>query len=164
MVVSDYRKIGNTTYYAQSNGVVVDSRLEKMIDWMVQHERSRSNVRYSMTSRYLNPNLDCSSAVYFALKSAGFISPDHFIGNTETLFKEPILQEIYDFKDVRRGDIFIMGIEGQSMGSYGHTGIFYDKDKVIHCSYRNDGITIDDYIYVLDGKRSNAERYFRIII
>ena len=68
---------------------------------------------------------------------------------------------------MRRGDIFIRGIEGRSAGAGGHTGIFLAKDKIIHCSYRANGVSIQDMEkglgFVLDRKRSARERYFRPI-
>ena len=33
------------------------------------------NVGYSQTTRYLNPNVDCSALVYYALQAGGFSVP-----------------------------------------------------------------------------------------
>lgn len=109
---------------------------------------------------------DCSSFVYYALIAGGFLPRGTVIGNTESLYrlKGLVLEEIFTYEEVRRGDIFIRGIEGRSAGAYGHTGIFLEKDKIIHCSYRANGVTIVDRSgirNVLDRSRSNRERYFR---
>lgn len=141
--------------------------VKEALDWMDRHHRHKGNYPYSMRQRYGNPGYDCSSAVYYALKAGGAIPQDMPIGNTETLFKlkGKYLDEIYDYKDVRAGDIFIRGGEGTSAGAGGHTGMFYKKDGIIHSNYSNNGISYNDnksYIgYFLDRRRSNNERYFR---
>lgn len=143
--------------------------VEKMIKWMEDHHRTKGNYPYSMTRRNLNPGLDCSSSVYYALIDGGFLPKGTPIGNTETLFKlnGKIFKEIFSYDEVQRGDIFIRGGEGRSAGAGGHTGIFMRKDKIIHSNYSNNGISINDensYVgYFLDRKRSWKERYFRPI-
>lgn len=139
------------------------------VDKMIAYAKSKwHRVGYSMGSKRLGPSfLDCSSFVYYALIAGGFLPKNHPIGNTETLFKLKgyVLDEIYDYKNVRRGDIFIKGYEGNSYGAYGHTGIFLDKDVIIHCNASNNTVTIngnDSYISsFLRRKRSACERYFR---
>lgn len=141
---------------------------EKMIDFALSKV---GRVGYSMAyPARLGPKFyDCSSFVYYALISGGFLPRGSLIGNTETLYKlkGKVFEEIYSYEDVRRGDIFIRGIEGRSAGAGGHTGIFLDKDKIIHCSYRKNGVAIQDMAtglaHVLDRKRSARERYFRPI-
>ena len=136
---------------------------------MEDHHRTKGNYPYSMTRRNLNPGLDCSSSVYYALIDGGFLPKGTPIGNTETLFKlnGKIFKEIFSYDEVQRGDIFIRGGEGRSAGAGGHTGIFMRKDKIIHSNYSNNGISINDensYVgYFLDRKRSWKERYFRPI-
>ncbi|BFL72136.1 peptidoglycan amidohydrolase family protein [Anaerococcus nagyae] len=140
--------------------------VKEALDWMDRHHRSKG-YHYSMKQRYGNPGYDCSSAVYYALKAGGAIPQDMPIGNTETLFKlkGKYLDEIYSYKDVKPGDIFIRGGEGRSAGAKGHTGMFYKKDGIVHSNYSNNGISYNDnnsYIgYFLDRKRSWNERYFR---
>lgn len=139
---------------------------EKMIDFALSKV---GRVGYSMAyPARLGPRFyDCSSFVYYALIVGGFLPKGSVIGNTESLYKlkGKIFEEIYSYEDVRRGDIFIRGIEGRSAGAGGHTGIFLAKDKIIHCSYRKNGVAIQDMdtglAYVLDRKRSARERYFR---
>lgn len=143
--------------------------VEKMIKWMEDHHRTKGNYPYSMVRRNLDPGLDCSSSVYYALIDGGFLPKGTPIGNTETLFKlnGKIFKEIFSYDEVQRGDIFIRGGEGRSAGAGGHTGIFMRKDKIIHSNYSNNGISINDensYVgYFLDRKRSWKERYFRPI-
>ena len=139
---------------------------EKMIDFALSKV---GRVGYSMAyPARLGPKFyDCSSFVYYALIAGGFLPKGSLIGNTESLYKlkGKIFEEIYSYEDVRRGDIFIRGIEGRSAGAGGHTGIFLAKDKIIHCSYRANGVSIQDMEsglgFVLDLKRSARERYFR---
>ena len=144
--------------------------INKSIKWMKDHHRHKTNIRYSMTTRYLNPNLDCSSAIFYALKAGGFLPKNQSIGNTETLFalaKQGYFKEIYSYKDIKPGDIFIRGGEGTSLGAAGHTGMFLDKNTIIHCNYYNNGVSINDRStigYFLNRKRSNNERYFRPIV
>ena len=140
--------------------------VQEALKWFDDHHRSKGNYTYSMVKRY-GPSYDCSSSVYYALKAAGVLPEDMPIGNTETLFKlnGVYLDEIFDYKDVRPGDIFIRGGEGTSAGAGGHTGMFYKKDGIVHSNYTNNGISYNDinsYIgYYLDRRRSNNERYFR---
>lgn len=134
---------------------------------MDRHHRHKGNYPYSMVRRYGNPGFDCSSVVYYALIAGGVLPKNTHIGNTETLFKlkGKYLDEIYNYKDVKAGDIFIRGGEGTSAGAGGHTGMFCKKDGIVHSNYSNNGISYNDnssYIgYYLDRRRSNNERYFR---
>lgn len=105
--------------------------------------------------------LDCSSFVYYYLRATG-AKLNHVYGSTETLYNETCLEEIYDYKQVRRGDIFIQGIQGLSAGAAGHTGIFLGNGKIIHCNWTARGISIDNTWQKLRCVRSNKERYFRI--
>lgn len=120
---------------------------EQMIKWMSDRQ---GKVTYSMNSR-LGPNsYDCSSAVYFALVAGGFL-PTGTMGNTDSLFGHleangwKKLPEINDYIDAKRGDIFIWGTRGASGGAAGHTGIFTDKDNIIHCNYGYNGITVNNH-------------------
>lgn len=140
--------------------------IQDMLNFMYNHQKHLCKVRYSMGSdRYFNPNADCSSSVYFALKAGGFLLPSASIGNTETLFKlnGKIFKELSSLSSVKPGDIFILGGEGRSNGAYGHTGFFIGNGNIIHCNYHNNGITINNLYTVLSGKRSYKERYFRPI-
>lgn len=145
--------------------------IKKSLKWMEDHHRLKIYCPYSMVKRYLNPGLDCASAVHYALIAGGFLPKTAFIGNTEILFalarQGKVLKEIYSYDEVQPGDIFIRGGEGTSLGAKGHTGMFYKKDGIIHSNYSNNGISKNDlssYLtYFLDRKRSRNERYFRPI-
>lgn len=86
---------------------------------------------------------DCSGAVYASLNKAGANLP---IGNTDSLFNDlPKLGFSKVASPFKYGDIFIFGIQGQSSGAAGHTGIFLDGQKIIHCNYGSNGVSIDDF-------------------
>lgn len=141
--------------------------VKEALKWLDDHHRQKGNYPYSMVRRYGNPGYDCSSAMYYALIAGGVLPKNTPIGNTETLFKlnGKYLDEIYSYKEVQAGDIFIRGGEGTSAGASGHTGMFYKKDGIIHSNYSNNGISYNDnksFIgYFLDRRRSRNERYFR---
>lgn len=100
-------------------------------------------ITYSMGNRMGTNSRDCSSAVYDSLNKAG---ANLAIGNTDSLFRDlPKLGFTKTNPPYAYGDIFVWGIEGQSGGAAGHTGIFLDKDNVIHCNYTANGISIDNY-------------------
>lgn len=134
--------------------------MEQAIAWM---EARRGKVTYSMDYRNGPQSYDCSSAVYYALLSAGAIPPGWVI-NTEYehdwLLKNgfKLIAENSVFS-AQRGDIFIWGKRGQSAGAGGHTGIFIDSNNIIHCNYARNGITVDRY---LDVARAAGNKYFYI--
>ncbi len=112
--------------------------LNNVIDWFKVRE---GKVKYSMTNR-LGPNsYDCSSAVFNALIAGGFLPLNTFIGNTETLYalEGKLLMPISRLQ-VQRGDIFVSGVKGESLGSGGHTGVFLSNSTIIHCTYGKNGI------------------------
>lgn len=113
--------------------------INKTLQWMLNRERK---VSYSMNNR-LGPNsYDCSSAVFFALKAGGFVN-FNYPGNTETLYglEGTVLTPI-SRSQVKRGDIFVAGVKGQSLGSGGHTGIFLDNQTIIHCTYSKGSLNL----------------------
>ncbi|MCZ0717825.1 phage tail spike protein [Aerococcus kribbianus] len=115
-------------------------KITKFVQWF---ESRRGKVRYSMGARNGPHSYDCSSAVHYAAKHAGLIPSNHRIGNTETMFSwiGKYVEKI-DKSQVRKGDIFLSGRRGGSGGAYGHTGVVYDKNRVIHCNYGSNGIAI----------------------
>ena len=120
--------------------------LETSIRWMSDRV---GKVTYSMDFRNGPNSYDCSSAVYYALMSAGAVSAGWAV-NTEYehdwLIKNgyQLIAENVDW-NAKRGDVFIWGKRGQSVGAGGHTGIFVDPDNIIHCNYANNSITINNY-------------------
>lgn len=138
------------------------SKIDAMINFGLA---KKGLVKYSMNwTKRLGPYFyDCSSFVLACAISAGLAPESAVKGNTETLYamNNSYLQEIYSYKDVKKGDIFILGAQGASSGAAGHTGIFLGNDKILHCSYSKNGVSIDKAGSVLSKKRSHKERYFR---
>lgn len=134
--------------------------MEQAIAWM---EARRGKVTYSMDYRNGPNSYDCSSAVYYALLSAGAISAGWAV-NTEYehdwLLKNgfKLIAENSVFA-AQRGDIFIWGKRGQSAGAGGHTGIFVDSNNIIHCNYARNGITVDGYLAIA---RASGNKYYYI--
>ncbi|MBL1223743.1 peptidoglycan amidohydrolase family protein [Enterococcus sp. BWR-S5] len=139
--------------------------IENMIKWM--NDR-KGKVTYSMNSRLGPSSYDCSSAVYFALIAGGFL-PAGTMGNTDSLFKHleangwQKLPEVNDYIDAQRGDIFIWGVRGQSGGAAGHTGIFVDKDNIIHCNYGYNGITVNNHDQIWNYNNGPANTIYRYV-
>ena len=134
--------------------------MEQAIAWM---EARRGKVTYSMDFRNGPNSYDCSSAVYYALLSAGAISAGWAV-NTEYehdwLIKNgfKLIAENSVFA-AQRGDVFIWGKRGQSAGADGHTGIFVDSNNIIHCNYARNGITVDGYLAIA---RASGNKYYYI--
>ncbi|CYU66585.1 holin [Streptococcus suis] len=126
--------------------------LETSIRWMSDRV---GKVSYSMDYRNGPNSYDCSSAVYYALMAGGAISAG-WVVNTEYMHDWLIrngyvlVAENKPF-NAQRHDIFIWGKRGYSSGEGGHTGIFVDNVNIIHCNFKRNGITIDDYNKVSRG-------------
>lgn len=120
--------------------------IETAIAWM---RARQGQVYYSMEYRDGPDSYDCSSSVYYALRSAGASSAGWAV-NTEYehdwLIKNgyELIAENQEW-DAQRGDIFIYGRRGYSAGAGGHTGMFVDSDNIIHCNYARNGITVNNH-------------------
>ena len=129
--------------------------IENAIAWM---KARQGRVSYSMEERDGDDSYDCSSSVYYALRSAGAVSAGWAV-NTEYEHNW-LVNNGYELIsentpwDAQRGDVFIWGRKGASAGAGGHTGIFIDEDNIIHCNYRYDGISVNDHddIWVYAGR------------
>ncbi|MDG4968245.1 phage tail tip lysozyme [Lactococcus lactis] len=102
-------------------------------------------VTYSMSGSRTGADgtADCSGAVYSSLNTAG---ANLSLGNTDSLFTDlPSLGFSKTDPPYAYGDIFIFGIQGQSSGAAGHTGIFLDANQIIHCNYGDNGVGIGDF-------------------
>ena len=122
---------------------VHEDRIDKMIQWF---QDRKGKVRYSMQSRNGPNSYDCSSAVYSALKYAGFKTNISWLGSTVSLWGDigssKLMVEI-PRNQARRGDIFLSGPKGSaSAGASGHTGVFLDNNTIIHCNYADNGISV----------------------
>lgn len=119
---------------------------ETAIAWMASRQ---GRVSYSMDFRNGPNSYDCSSSVYYALMSAGAITAGWAV-NTEyqhdwlTKNDYELIAENQAFT-AQRGDIFIWGRRGHSSGADGHTGMFVDGDKIIHCNAAANGISVTDH-------------------
>ena len=127
----------------------------------------RGKVCYSMSNRLGAQSMDCSSFVFRSLIAAGFLPKNAFIGNTETLFKlkGTLLLEI-NRRNVRRGDLWVAGYEGASLGSAGHCGWFLGdiNGEALHCTYSKDcqNIAVTKAIGWMGDYSGLPVRYFRI--
>lgn len=120
--------------------------IETTLAWMKNRE---GKVYYSMDDRNGPDGYDCSSSIYYALRSGGAVSAGWAV-NTE--FEHgwlisngfELISENTPW-DAKRGDIFIWGRKGYSSGAGGHTGIFVDSDNIIHCNWAYNGISVNDH-------------------
>ncbi|MHA3225677.1 peptidoglycan amidohydrolase family protein [Globicatella sulfidifaciens] len=129
---------------------------EKMIEWF---EVRLGKVGYSMAYRYGPNYYDCSSAVFSSMIYAGIRPQGSILGSTETLYSlEGSLLIPISFSEVQRGDIFVAGVKGGSGGAYGHTGVYYDDGKIIHCNYADNGISITG----IAGRTGSPLHWYRI--
>ncbi|MGM0241229.1 peptidoglycan amidohydrolase family protein [Enterococcus sp. AZ103] len=118
------------------------SKVDKLVDWF--YVRQDIGITYSMLIPQRNgpKQYDCSSAVYSALIEAGYLPPGTTLGNTSTLswLNGSVLTEI-SRSEVRKGDIFISGDQGNSNGAAGHTGVASSNTTIVHCNGADNGIS-----------------------
>ena len=120
--------------------------IETAIAWM---EAREGRVSYSMEYRDGDDSYDCSSSMYYSLRSAGASSAGWAV-NTEYMH-DWLIKNGYELIAentecvAQRGDIFIWGKRGASAGAFGHTGMFIDSDNIIHCNYAYNGISINNH-------------------
>ena len=137
--------------------------MDKVIEWFQQRQ---GRVSYSMDYRNGPNSYDCSSSIYHALIYAGILPQGFRIGNTETEFVDlpkfgfqRIEADVNGYIAAQRGDIFIWGKQGYTLGANGHTGIYLDNDNIIHCAYAYNGIHTDNHD---DLARVNNTQYLTI--
>ena len=120
--------------------------IETAIAWM---EARKGRVSYSMEYRDGDDSYDCSSSMYYSLRSAGASSAGWAV-NTEYMH-DWLIKNGYELVaentecTAQRGDVFIWGKRGASAGAFGHTGMFIDSDNIIHCNYAYNGISINNH-------------------
>ena len=121
-------------------------KIENAIAWMYAR---KGRVSYSMEYRDGEDSYDCSSSMYYALRSGGAVSAGWAV-NTEYMH-DWLIKNGFELIaentpwNAKRGDVFIWGRRGSSAGAGGHTGMFIDSDNIIHCNYAYDGISINDH-------------------
>lgn len=143
------------------------ANIDSVIQWF---EDRKGKVTYSMTDRRGPNSYDCSSSVYYALIQGMFLPSNTYIGNTDTLFGnlenngwaqlQPNTQGNFD---TQRGDIFIWGNRGDSIGSQGHTGVFIDADNIDHCSYGYNGIATSNYDWLHSINGNPPQTFYRYV-
>ena len=117
-----------------------DVMIDKMIEWF---QTRKGRVTYSMTYRNGPNSYDCSSAVYSALRYAGFKTAVNYLGNTSTLWydvgQNKLMTQI-PMSQARRGDIFLSGAKYEAgLGAAAHTGVFTSNNRIIHCTLSSCG-------------------------
>ncbi|MFL2134943.1 phage tail spike protein [Ruoffia sp. FAM 24228] len=137
-----------------------DEMMDKMIKWFADRE---GKVTYSMSARSGPSSYDCSSALYSALFYAGFKPNINYLGSTVSLWNDIGTNKLmYEIKrsEARRGDIFLSGAKGSaSAGASGHTGVFLSNNQIIHCNFRDNGITRTP----VEGRAGSPLYVFRLV-
>ena len=145
----------------------VEKNLDYVIEWMFNAKTN--GLTYNMgPARTSAKAADCSSAVFRSLIYGGFLKPDSFIGNTETLFamgrQGQIMKEISE-SEIDYGDIFVSGIPGKSLGEGGHTGFILNnrEDTIIHMNYSGNGVTVTPRKGYMGDRSGRPVKYYRLI-
>ncbi|NYS32920.1 phage tail protein [Streptococcus danieliae] len=139
--------IGNLGGPAEVSSATKDPRIDKMVQWF---EARQGKVTYSMGARTGPGSYDCSSAIYYAMQAAGFPGIGTWPFSTETehdALKRAGYQLVAENRQIplQRGDILIWGKRGFSAGADGHTMIMKNNSDMIHCNFRHNGISTNNY-------------------
>ena len=144
-----------------------EKSIDKLMEWMFNARAAK--MTYNMgAGRNTASQADCSSAVYRALIYGGFLKPDTWVGNTETLFqmgaKGSVMYEIKE-NEIQHGDIFVAGRPGGSMGAAGHTGFILNPtdDTIIHMSYGKNGVAVTPRKGYMGDGQGLPVKYFRLV-
>lgn len=86
------------------------SKVEKYLAKMTEMAND-SSIGYSQASRYLNPNVDCASFIYYGLVNSGVIQEESWVFDCEAmggvLKKNGFKEYSYDSSILKRGDIVV---------------------------------------------------------
>lgn len=86
------------------------SKVEKYLAKMTEMAND-SSIGYSLVSRYLNPNVDCASFIYYGLVNSGVIQEESWVFDCEAmggvLKKNGFKEYSYDSSILKRGDIVV---------------------------------------------------------
>ncbi len=139
--------IGNLGGPAEVSSATKDPRIDKMVQWF---EARQGKVTYSMGARTGPGSYDCSSAIYYAMQAAGFPGIGTWPFSTETehdALKRAGYQLVAENRQIplQRGDILIWGKRGYSAGADGHTMLMKNNSDMIHCNFRHNGISTNNY-------------------
>lgn len=141
----------------QSTGTVtktLNPKLQAMINWF---SARKGKVTYSMNARTGPSSYDCSSAVYYAMKEAGFTDYTGWPFSTESMH-DPLLKNGFELvaenKSIKlqQGDVIVWGKRGYSAGAGGHTMVMMNDTDIIHCNYGGNGITVNNYAAYVSGR------------
>lgn len=157
-------KVSNTSVSSNVSTVPSKSAHDKMVDKMIKWFTDREGkVTYSMNYRSGPSSYDCSSALYSALFYAGFKPNINYLGSTVSLWNDigtNKLMYAINRSEARRGDIFLSGAKGSaSAGASGHTGVFLSNNQIIHCNFRDNGITRTP----VEGRAGSPLYVFRLV-
>lgn len=126
-----------------------NSKIEEYITWLINTANDES-VGYSQSSRNLNPNVDCSSFVYFGLTKTGIIqnqgSPFTTASMGNILKSNGFTELPFDENILKRGDIFVSPGE--------HTGVYIGDNKSVEAHIDYDGANGDS-----TGKEVNVSNF-----
>ncbi len=119
-------------------GVSSNSVIESYVQWMINFAADDTH-GYSQDTRYMNPNVDCSSFVYYALRDgAGFIDSEDQLGSVFTTDSMAIPLKRIGFKaynytsqdGLQRGDILYRD---------GHTEVYVGNGQNVGAHTNKDG-------------------------
>ena len=98
-----------------------------MVQWF--YDRMGKTRYQSYAGRWAKDTWDCSCAVYAAMIEAGYLPKQTVLGDTTTMFaQENRLFIPIKKKEVRYGNIFVLGSKVNSRGALGHTGVILNKN------------------------------------
>lgn len=138
---------GNTNSsenYISSSGLKLcyaagtSSSVEKYVSEAI-NMANNDKIGYSQTKRNLDPDVDCSSFVYYSLVNSGVMAAQDYAFNTATMgdvLKANGFDEFdYDINAVRKGDILV----NPNQGNGGHATIYIGDKKEVAAHSDKDG-------------------------
>ncbi len=139
-------KLGN--YCKSSNTSSSGSTSINYVNWMIEFAADDTH-GYSMGNRLMNPDVDCSSFVYYALLNNGYSAsqlggsyPFSTASMPNILISIGFEQIAFDINSLQEGDIlwYPAGYNGHS---YGHTEVYIGDGKSVGAHSNYDGKTGD---------------------
>ncbi|WP_282919981.1 peptidoglycan amidohydrolase family protein [Ignavigranum ruoffiae] len=113
----------------------------RLIKW---YKDKQGLVSYSKENRGGPHSYDSAGAMFSALIYADYLPQHSWIGDLSLLLHlEGSLLHCIDYREVRRGDIFISTDPDQPQ--IGYTGVVIDRHRMIYCSEEYDGIVISKF-------------------
>lgn len=128
-----------STKYNSSGNASID-----YVQWMIDFAADDSH-GYSMDYRTMNPDVDCSSFVYYALLNNGYTTSQLGGSPFSTASMDEILPTIgfeqlaYDINSLQEGDIvwYPAGFQGHA---YGHTEVYVGNGQTVGAHSNKDGV------------------------